>query len=189
MRSSPYGGVSHGHADQNAFVIEAYGRGLAIATGYYPWYGSPHHDQWTRSTKAVNSLLVDGQSRVQRRPPANGRLTAFQSVDGYDYAEAEAAPAYGGRLERFRRHVVHIRPGVFVMFDDVQSPQSSQFQWLLHANQQIQIDEPQRQLRVTNPPASMTAHSLLPKEIRFTQTDKYVPDPSPWRASGPTRGT
>ena len=43
MRSSPYGGVSHGHADQNAFVVEAYGRGLAIATGYYPWYGSPHH--------------------------------------------------------------------------------------------------------------------------------------------------
>ena len=27
MRSSPYGGVSHGHADQNAYVIEAFGRG------------------------------------------------------------------------------------------------------------------------------------------------------------------
>src|SRR5690606_18924176 len=37
MRSSPYGGVSHGHADQNAYAIEAFGRGLAIATGYYPW--------------------------------------------------------------------------------------------------------------------------------------------------------
>jgi hypothetical protein len=85
LRSSPYGGVSHGHADQNAYVIEAFGRGLAIATGYYPWYGSPHHDQWTRSTRAVNSVLVDGVGQIQRRWGAGARLEAFDSVEGYDY--------------------------------------------------------------------------------------------------------
>lgn len=178
MRSSPYGGVSHGHGDQNAYVIEAFGRGLAIATGYYPWYGSPHHEQWTRATKAVNSILVDGRGQV-RRWGANAQLTAFDSVDGYDYAEGEAAPAYAGLLEHFRRHVVHVRPGVFVIFDDLASPKPARFQWLLHAYQKIEIDEGSKVLRVTNPPAAMQAHLLLPDKVSFTQTDKYEPEPEP----------
>jgi len=190
MRSSPYGGVSHGHADQNAYVIEAFGRGLAIATGYYPWYGSPHHVQWTRATRAVNSILVNGQGQVQRRWEANGRLTGFDSVEGYDYAEGEAAPAYAGRLERFRRHVVHVRPcsggpgdekrpGVFVMFDDLLAPEPSRFQWLLHACHRVEMAEANRVLRVVNAPAAMNVHLLLPERVEMTQTDKYEPEPEP----------
>ncbi|MGB4729078.1 MAG: DUF4962 domain-containing protein [Thermogutta sp.] len=179
LRSSPYGSVSHGHADQNAYVIEAFGRGLAIATGYYPWYGSPHHDRWTRSTRAVNSILVDGQGQVQRRWGMGGELVHFASTDGYDYVEAEAAAAYGGRLDRFRRHVVHIRPGVFVMFDQLQAPNPSQFQWLLHAYNQIKIDETRQILNITNEPAALQVHLLLPEKLEFSQTDRYDPEPEP----------
>jgi hypothetical protein len=200
MRSSPFGGVSHGHADQNAYVIEAFGRGLAIATGYYPWYGSPHHDQWTRATKAVNSVLVDGQGQVQRRWDAGGKLTAFQCSEdnpnngtsnaqtdrsqsrvqaGYDYAEGEAAAAYAGRLERFRRHVVHVRPGIFVLFDDLRAAEPVRFQWLLHAYREIQVNETTRVLHVENDLAAMDVHLLLPDEVNFTQTDKYEPEPEP----------
>ena len=177
MRSSPYGGVSHGHADQNAYVIEAFGRGLAIATGYYPWYSSPHHHQWTRATKAVNSILVDGEGQVPRRWEAGGRLIAFESLHGYDYAEAEAAPAYMGRLERFRRRAVHARPGVFVIFDDLQAAKPVRFQWLLHAYNKIQIDQQGQVLRVENSPAAMRVHLLLPEKVDFSQTDQYVPEP------------
>jgi len=179
MRSSPYGGVSHGHADQNAYVVEAFGRGLAIATGYYPWYGSPHHDQWTRATKAVNSILVDGQGQVQRDWAANGRLTGFQSVEGYDYAEGEAGPAYKGRLERFCRHVVHVRPGVFVLFDDLRAAKPARFQWLLHAYHRIQVDEASQVLRIENAPAAMDVRLLSPRPLEITQTDKYEPEPEP----------
>ena len=42
FHSDPYGGVSHGHPDQNAFSIEAFGEALAITSGYYPAYGSDH---------------------------------------------------------------------------------------------------------------------------------------------------
>jgi len=185
MRSSPYGGVSHGHADQNAYVIEAFGRGLAIATGYYPWYGSPHHREWTRATKAVNSVLVDGGGQVARRWDAKGQLTAFASVEGYDYAEGEAAPAYLGRLDRFRRHVVHVRPGVFVMFDDLRSPKPARFQWLLHAYNRVAIDQERRILRVENAPAAMDVHLLLPDKVDFAQTDKYDPEPETIRGACP----
>ena len=184
MRSSPYGGVSHGHADQNAYVIEAFGRGLAIATGYYPWYGSPHHHQWTRATKAVNSILVDGQGQVPRRWEANGQLSAFDSTDGYDYAQAEAAPAYLGRLEQFRRHVVHVRPGVFVLFDDIHAPRPARFGWLLHAYNQIRIEEASQVLRVDNAPAAMQVHLLQPNKLEFTQTDQYDPKPESTKGGG-----
>jgi hypothetical protein len=177
LRSSPFGGVSHGHADQNAYVMEAFGRGLAIATGYYPWYGSPHHHQWTRATRAVNSILVDGRGQTPRRWDAKGRLTAFESTRGYDYVEAEAAPAYLGKLQRFRRHVVHVRPGVFVMFDDLRAREAARYQWLLHAYQQIQIAETDQTLHINNHPAAMRVHLLLPQQLDFSQTNQYDPEP------------
>ncbi|MCX7825837.1 MAG: DUF4962 domain-containing protein, partial [Verrucomicrobiae bacterium] len=177
MRSSPYGSISHGHADQNAFVINAFGRGLAIATGYYPWYGSPHHHQWTRATRAVNSVLVDGEGQLQRSADAKGEITAFVCGDGYDYAEGEAAAAYGGKLKRFRRHVLHVRPGVFVMFDDLVAAKPATFQWLLHAYEKIAVEETSRTLSVRRDPAAMEVRFLLPTALSFSQTDRYEPEP------------
>ncbi len=177
MRSSPFGSVSHGHADQNAFVIDAFGRGLAIATGYYPWYGSPHHHEWTRATRAVNSILVNGEGQVQRDYSAKGAIVAFQSVDGYDYAEGEAGAAYGGKLKHFRRHVLHVRPGVFVIFDDLLATQPSTFQWLLHAYEKMEVDEAQQKLTIHHDPAAMDVKLLLPEKVSFVQDDRYVPEP------------
>lgn len=59
FKSSSFGSFSHSHADQNSFVLEAFGRPLLIDSGYYPWYGSPHDMSWTRQTRAHNALLVN----------------------------------------------------------------------------------------------------------------------------------
>ncbi|MBI4604807.1 MAG: DUF4962 domain-containing protein [Planctomycetes bacterium] len=182
LRSSPFGSVSHGHADQNAFVLEAFGRGLAIATGYYPWYGSPHHHDWTRATRAVSSVLVDGEGQVRRSRDARGAIVAFRSEAGYDYAEGEAGAAYGGRLKGFRRHVVHVRPGIFVVFDDLEAARPSTFQWLLHAYDRMRVDERGRAIRIERAPAAMDVRLLLPEEVAFAQTDRY--DPAPEDAKG-----
>jgi hypothetical protein len=122
---------------------------------------------------------VDGHGQAPRRWEANGRLTAFATTEGYDYAEAEAAPAYAGRLSRFRRHVVHARPGIFVMFDELQAPEPARFQWLLHAYRRMEVGESNRVVRVENDPAAMDVHLLLPDRVEFSQTDKYVPEPEP----------
>jgi hypothetical protein len=60
FHSDPFGGVSHGHPDQNAFTIEAFGQALAIASGYYPSFGSDHHMYWSRQTKSSNTVTIDG---------------------------------------------------------------------------------------------------------------------------------
>jgi hypothetical protein len=175
LRSSPFGSISHGHADQNAFIIEGFGQSLALATGYYPWYGSPHHHKWTRSTRAVNSILVDHEGQIIRSRKANGRITAFELGDGYDYVEAEAANAYGKRLNRFRRHVVHVQPGIFVIFDDLAGPKPATYQWLLHAHEKIGIDG--QILHVRRGAAAMKVHLLTPTGLTITQNDRYDPPP------------
>ncbi|HCQ00946.1 MAG TPA: alginate lyase, partial [Candidatus Latescibacteria bacterium] len=43
FRSSPYGAISHSHANNNDFIIHAGGKVLAMPSGYYAGYGSDHH--------------------------------------------------------------------------------------------------------------------------------------------------
>jgi len=62
FKSSPFGSVSHSHADQNSFVIMKGGQALAIPGGKrFPQHGSPFHEQYTQQTFAHNALLIGGQ--------------------------------------------------------------------------------------------------------------------------------
>ncbi len=65
FKSSPYGSYNHSHADQNSFYIQAFGEKLAIKSGFYDSYHSPHDNHITRRTFAHNSITVNdgvGQS-------------------------------------------------------------------------------------------------------------------------------
>lgn len=178
LRSSPLGSVSHGHADQNAFTIEAYGEALAIASGYYPWYGSPHHHQWTRSTKAKNTITFDGgQGQIQRSAKASGRIARFVTAGRFDYALGDAAAAYGGRLGRALRHVIHVRPGTFVIIDELAAAEPLRFEWNLHALDKMKIDAGRQQVFIRRNEAALSVDFLRPQGLDFTQTDSFTPPP------------
>ena len=74
FHSNPYGAVSHAHNNQNAFALSAYGEPLLINSGHYNVYGSPHHLQWTRQTKASCCVTYDGGTSQDRGPAAKGRI-------------------------------------------------------------------------------------------------------------------
>ncbi len=96
FKSSPYGSVSHSHADQNAFAIMKGGTALAIPSGYYgPSYGKPHHAQWTRSTKANNCVLVNGQGQ-KIRVADGGAIVGFKDAAGCSYVAGDATLAFAG---------------------------------------------------------------------------------------------
>ncbi|HID06597.1 MAG TPA: DUF4962 domain-containing protein, partial [Armatimonadetes bacterium] len=193
MRSSPFGAISHGHADQNAFTLEAFGEALAIASGYYPWYGSPHHARWTRQTKAKNCITIDGGiGQTVRKREANGRIVAFVHGRGYDYALGDATPAYEGRLTQFHRHVIHVRPGIFILFDNVSAPKPVTFEWWLHALSQMELNEPQRTVTIRQRKAQLRVQFVEPTELTFKQTDKFDPPPednrpNQWHFTASTR--
>ncbi|MFP4058038.1 MAG: DUF4962 domain-containing protein [Candidatus Brocadiia bacterium] len=178
MRSSPYGSISHGHADQNAFVLEGYGEALAIATGYYPWYSSPHHHNWTRETKAKNCITIDGgQGQVKRSWKAAGRIAQFLHGRHYDYALGDASAAYGRRLTKFLRHIVHVRPRVFVLVDEVEAPKPVTWEWWLHALEEMSVDPETRDVLIRRGHARLRVRFVQPRELAFSQTDQFTPPP------------
>jgi len=174
LKSSPYGSVSHSHADQNSFAILKGGHALAIPSGYYgPAYGMPHHAEWTRQTKANNCVLVNGEGQVVRDHTAVGRIAKFRHQRALTYVRGDAAAAYGGRLPVFLRHVIFLRPGVFVLLDELAAPEPARFQWLLHALEKMNIDEPTATVVSARKGASLTVRLACDAGLSFHQTDLF----------------
>ncbi len=178
FKSSPYGSVSHQHADQNAFHVALGGKALAIPSGYYaPYYGSPHHAEWTRSTRAQNAVLVNGEGQTIRDHRARGRIVDFEHAGMLSYVCGDATDAYMGRLDAWQRHLFFVRPGLLVIVDDVAAPQASAFQWLLHALEPITLDETAQRVEIVRDDARMDVQfvSTLGQALGFSQTDRFEP--------------
>lgn len=176
FKSSPYGSVSHSHADQNSFAILKGGRALAIPSGHYgPAYGMPHHANWTRQTRANNCVLVNGEGQVVRDEMAAGRIVDFQHGSALTYVGGDAAAAYGGKLTRFVRHVLFVRPGLLVILDDLAAPAPATFQWLLHAFDKMEVEPELRRVVSRRGRALLSVRLRAGQELRFSQTDQFDP--------------
>lgn len=169
FNSNPYGSASHGHSDQNAFTIEAFGEALAIVTGYRPWHGSDHDRYWSKQTKSSNSITIDGGQGQERSTAAKGEVVRFENSDSYDYILGDATQAYMGLLDKFHRHVVHIRPGVYVMYDDLEAPEPVTFEWRLHALSQMSVDESDQSILISEGNARLKVDFLQSGELNFDQ--------------------
>jgi len=174
IHSDPYGPISHAHADENAFTLEAFGEPLAIASGYYPWYGSNHHSKWSWESKSSNTITFDGGiGQKIRDAKSKGAIRAFRTTDDYDYVVADATQAYQGRLTKFIRKVVHVRPGVFVLFDDLAAPAPVTFEWRLHARSEMALDESTQRVTVAQGEARLDLHFVQPQRVALSQTTGF----------------
>ena len=109
----------------------------------------------------------------------------------YVYSVGDATRAYGGRMSKFHRHIVFVRPGYFVIIDDLEtSGSSSSYQWLLHSPERMQVDDVNRVVVSSSGNARLTARFLDPGNIELKQHtgfDPPVKDPViPPRSTGPT---
>ncbi len=197
LRSCPFGSISHAYADQNTFALDVYGEPLIIASGYYQLYGHPHHAQWTRQTKASNSVLVNGQGQCARDWNAKGRLAAFETTAAGDYAVGDATQAYGGRLDRFVRRVVFLRPvhtggePIIVIRDELAAPRLSTFQFLLHAVNKMDVDPETQRVVVAKGASRCRVDYLAPVKLAFHQDDRFPvapfrPMPNQWHLTAST---
>lgn len=190
LRSSPFGSIGHSYANQNAFVLSAYGEPLAVSSGYQPFYGSPHHREWTWQTKASNSVGVGGEGQRVGDWHATGRIAQFHTDRYCHYARGEAPGAYRRRLRRFDRHVLYIRPlqpemaPVIVIFDDLRTapevrgtPVLSTFQWYLHALEEIEVDHQAGEARIRQGAAGLEVSFLSPHDLSFHVTDQFSTPP------------
>ncbi|GEM_PF-3034385 len=193
FKSGPYGSLSHSHADQNSFNISAFGERLAIDSGYYDYAGSPHHNQWTRQTKAHNTILVNGAGQAARKA-GTGSITGFLTSNYYDYVSGEAGAAYEGRLDNFTRQIIYLRPDFYLIADDLKGPTRASYDWLLHALSEMQIDEVKREIKINQGESSLDVKFLEPSKLTFTQNDKFTqaPEgtkPNQWHLAATARAT
>jgi len=182
--------AGHQHPDQNSFVIHAYGDKLAIDGGYYDWYGSPHFKAYSMTTLAHNTLLVDGEGQAIRTPGADGRIANYFDAPGYGYVVGDASDpdVYGGRLERFDRRILFIKPGFVVIHDLVASAQKpSKLDWLLHAIVPIETDAATGAFSIACERAALRGRFFSPAPVAMVvkkgfpvePVNRYSTDPVP----------
>ena len=154
--SSRFGSYTHSHADQNSFTLSSRGTNLLINSGYYPYYGSPHHSAVTRSTRYKNAVTFDGgigQAEAVASPTAptnpmtsmgaRGRLINAHSDASLSVATGDATLAYRGwdarayrwtpLLSNAVRSIAYLKnERVVVVYDWLTSDTARQWEWNYH---------------------------------------------------------
>lgn len=177
FKSSLFGRQSHGHDPHNSFTLNAYGAALLVNNVYRDLYGSQFHKGWVWGTQSQNALLVNGEGQKPHSADPLGRIVKEQFQPGVDYVAGEAAAAYEGKLNKYVRHVLFVKPDVVVIADEVEAVKPSTFQWMLHGLAAFQLDEARQQLRLEQPTAGVVVDYVAAEPLRFRQWDGYVPPP------------
>ncbi|MGH9722639.1 MAG: DUF4962 domain-containing protein [Bryobacteraceae bacterium] len=172
FRSAALGNISHSHSDQNAIVLGAFGSPLLVNTGIRPWYGSPFCKEWYWTTKAHNALEIDGRGQP-KTGEAKGSVIVFRPGAGYDYVAGEVASGYGDHVERYRRHLVFLKPEVLVMVDEVRAKKPVPLKMWLHGLAPFAIDAAASRISLEFEKAALTGYLLAPGGLKIDQTDKY----------------
>jgi hypothetical protein len=178
LKSSPMGSQSHGYESQNAFLLSVAGDPIFIRSGRRDLWGSPHHVRWMWSTRSVNSILVNGEAQERHTNRPTGEITHFETTPRFDYVVAEAADAYQGKLERFTRAVLFIKPHAIVIFDILVAKEPSTFQWMLHSPNRMEVFG--RTVLASGKRAKAALHFASLPDLEITQTDEFDPPPREW---------
>lgn len=178
----PFGAFAHQHADHNSFVVNAGGQRLAIESGYYDRYKSPHWWTWLKTTKAKNAITYDGGKgqvffETDYKKMGYGGITRFESTAEYDLATGDATQAYDGALRQALRSVVYLRPNLIVVHDRLASATPRQWEWNIHALRQMTVNS-QRSIRIEHGGQSLCVDMVAGPELRFSQTSDWVAEPA-----------
>jgi hypothetical protein len=177
FKASPYGSFSHSHADQNAFILNAYGESLAINSGYREFHRSPHHQGWTWQTKSKNALLIDGLGQKPQELTATGRIVKFDTGARFEHALGDATAAYQslqpkGRVVSVLRDLVFVDRRYVVLRDRVALTTPGRITWQLHAERPIAWDAEGSIARITGARATLTTRLAAPAGVAWKATVK-----------------
>ena len=179
FKASPYGSFNHSHADQNSFVVNDKGKRLAIASGYYDNFRTPHWTNWYKQTRSANAVTFENGTgqRVDGRE-FSGEITHFASTPDYDYAVGHAENAYAGALTKAQRTMVYLRPDAVIVYDALASGSPHTWEWNIHALEKM-TPVSDKAIHVRNGAAQMCVEMLASPAVSFSQTDQFTAPPAP----------
>ena len=178
FKSSPYGPVSHSHADQNSFAIMKGGKALAQPSGArYPQHQSPFHFEYTNLTIAHNALLINGKGQIDRDATAHGHLVDFKSTEHLGYVVGDAQKCYGNQLDKYERHVIMIRPSVILVIDDLSASNPFSVDWLMHGREQMVLHQNQQLIESSRYEEGMKTRLVTSGMFDFSLSSEWPIDP------------
>lgn len=182
MRSGKFFGrnFGHTHADLNSFILTAGGDKLLWDAGYYDSYLSPHHRNYSRLSKAHNTILIDGVGQVVHIAGLDGAITNYK-VDGNDlYVTGDASDPfiYGGRHIRFVRDIEFKEHKELVVRDDIFVRELANISFLLHSVFPIVFDPGSKTIQITGEHYELSGTFETDEPVEATLTDVFDPKPT-----------
>ncbi|MEG1585890.1 MAG: DUF4962 domain-containing protein [Bacteroidales bacterium] len=195
FRSSPYGTFGHNLASHNAFNVIYQGDYLFVPHGHRHG-GAKNTVACYRHTRGHNSVLVDGKGQPFS-PEAYGWIARFLHGNNISYACGDASNAYDaspfgrendfftraelniedhisrGAVERFRRHVLFLRPSLIVVYDELEANRPVRWDWVLHCRQQMTANG--TKLTVENKPANVEVFGSVPMKAEVLNEPMFLP--------------
>lgn len=112
------------------------GKKLFFRTGWRKG-GVNIQDNYLHS-RAFNLVLPDGQGQ-KRSVKSNGYMPRFVHGDRMTYSLGDASATYPEEveLERFRRHVIHLKPHHVIVYDELVSGKNIPWTYVLNAHDEI----------------------------------------------------
>lgn len=131
--------AGHSHLDANSFLLEAGGARLVTDYAYWPQahflgYFDPSGPRWQfdgLATIGHSTLQVDGRGQ-EYGPDCGGRIVTARDEGAYALLAGDAAHAYPGRLTKYLRTILLLKPGSIVVRDVVECTGDRHVEWLLH---------------------------------------------------------
>ena len=185
FRSSPFGSISHSHANNNDFILHVGGRVMAMPSGFYGGmklgYGGDHHANWVWHTKSHNCVTLSDAGQIMRSEESSGRIDHAFEDDRLVYFVGIADASYADRAERCRRHMVFLKSSsCVVMIDEfvAKGDMLSTLQWNLHAYDPFDTDEEKRTFSWRRGKSRVHGAFLYHDNAMFSLSEGWDPVPS-----------
>jgi hypothetical protein len=180
FRSSPYGSVSHSHANNNDFILHVGGRAMAMPAGYYAGYASSHHGHYVWHTKSHNCVTLSDAPQLLRSPDSTGAIVNAYEDDTITYMCGVADASYADRADRCRRHVIYAKQaGTFLLVDEFAGKPDvlSSLQWNLHAWEPFEVEDRERTFKWGRGKSAVTGVIMCHSEGFFSLSEGWDPPP------------
>lgn len=202
FRSSPYGSTSHAIANQNAFNTFFAGKPLFYSSGHHISFTDEHSIYCHRSTRAHNSILVNGMGQ-RIGTEGYGWIPRHHVGKRISYLAGDASNAYGevisplwinrgqesglqyspangwdkNHLKIFRRHIVELEGAALVfIYDELEADTAVTWSYLLHTIENpmtVKKEKEVTHIRATNAPGVSDAYLFAHDEPETSLTDKF----------------
>ncbi len=179
MRASPFGSYGHQLADQNTFNILLGGQRVFYRTGYKVAMNDPHRLGWSKHTKSHNGILVNGHGQPYSAE-AYGYFSRFLSGESIAYMKGDASAAYQSAetgenhgVQKFLRHIVLLKPDLVVIYDELEAAAASEWSWLLHSLDSMQLDTANHRFATTVSTGHGTGRLWSSTPLKWQLTDKF----------------